>query len=257
MVYDVHILGLVIFKFCKLSKKQSMLDEFEIHVCSMVSQDNTQLHSKGMIYSQIRYTRYIPGIYQVYTRYILYIYHAKVSPLSCPPVLGSLRQRLPSDVLRFGHWEAAHTRLGPFKVPQLLPGVDLVNMLGQHHQHSSTQKRPSVCCCTYEEKLRLHISPESMEWEELRQGGPQPFQHREWEQVRACIPCEFPSIPWSQQSLSEVPQRGWRKLGQGNVLVSTIVASPPSTYGTEHTVEEQLGMQGCILSGSSSDSAAS
>ncbi len=40
MVHDIHILDLVIFKFCKLSKQQSMLDELEIHVHSMVFQDN-------------------------------------------------------------------------------------------------------------------------------------------------------------------------------------------------------------------------
>jgi hypothetical protein len=40
MVYAIHILGFVIFKFCRLSKKQSILDELEIHVCSMAFQDN-------------------------------------------------------------------------------------------------------------------------------------------------------------------------------------------------------------------------
>ena len=37
-----------------------------------------------------------------------------------------LRPGFPSDLLSFGHREAAHARLGPSKVPQ--PGVDLVNM---------------------------------------------------------------------------------------------------------------------------------
>ena len=48
------------------------------------------------------------------------------SLFSCPSALGSLRPGLPSDLLSFGHREAAHARLGPSKVPQ--PGVDLVNM---------------------------------------------------------------------------------------------------------------------------------
>ena len=48
------------------------------------------------------------------------------SLLSCPSALGSLRPGLPSDLLSFGHREAAHARLGSSKVPQ--PGVDLVNM---------------------------------------------------------------------------------------------------------------------------------
>jgi hypothetical protein len=48
------------------------------------------------------------------------------SPLSCPRSVGSLRPRLPSDLLSFGHREAAHVRQGQSNVPQ--PGVDLVNM---------------------------------------------------------------------------------------------------------------------------------
>jgi hypothetical protein len=48
------------------------------------------------------------------------------SLLSRPSALGSIRPGLPSDLLSFGHREAAHARLGPSKVPQ--PGVDLVNM---------------------------------------------------------------------------------------------------------------------------------
>jgi hypothetical protein len=48
------------------------------------------------------------------------------SPFSCPRSFGSLEPRVPSDLLGFGHREAAHVRLGPSKVPQ--PGVDLVNM---------------------------------------------------------------------------------------------------------------------------------
>jgi hypothetical protein len=62
--------------------------------------------------------------------YILCIYHAKVTcePANCPSALGSLRPGLPSlsELLRFGHIEAAHARLGPSKVQQ--SGVDLVNM---------------------------------------------------------------------------------------------------------------------------------
>ncbi len=46
------------------------------------------------------------------------------SRLSCPSALRSLGPGLPSDLLSFGHREAAYVRLGPSKVPQ--PGVDLV-----------------------------------------------------------------------------------------------------------------------------------
>ncbi len=96
----------------------------------------------------------IPGIFMVYSC-IYYAYTMRwslVSPLSCPSALGSLRPGLPSKLLSFGHKEAAHTRLGPSKVPQ--PGVDLVNMAAPPLDWASTtgidtQKRASVGCCTY------------------------------------------------------------------------------------------------------------
>ncbi len=43
MVYAIHILVLVIFKFCTLSKK---LDELEIHVRSMAFQDKYSIAVK-------------------------------------------------------------------------------------------------------------------------------------------------------------------------------------------------------------------
>ncbi len=126
MVYDIHILGLVLIQFCKLSKQQSMLDELKIHVHSMVCQDNYSIALKkhDLMSDRIRYkvyTRYIPCIYYTYT-----MLRPLASPLSCPDWFGSLRPRLPSGLLSFGHREAAHVRLGQSKVPQ--PGVDLVNM---------------------------------------------------------------------------------------------------------------------------------
>ncbi len=81
-------------------------------------------------------------IYKVYTMYIPCIYYAYAmrrslaSPLSCPSALGSLRPGLPSELLSFGHREAAHARLGPSKVPQ--PGVDLVNMAALLRGRAST-----------------------------------------------------------------------------------------------------------------------
>ena len=58
------------------------------------------------------------------------------SPLSCPSAFGSLKQGLPSELVSFGHREAAHARLGPSKVPQ--PGVDLVNMAAPPRVRAST-----------------------------------------------------------------------------------------------------------------------
>jgi hypothetical protein len=66
----------------------------------------TLSHLKGIIYCQTGYA-------------------SLVARLVAHP-LGSLRPRLPSELLSFGHRETAHARLGPSKVPQ--PGVDLVNM---------------------------------------------------------------------------------------------------------------------------------
>jgi hypothetical protein len=88
-----------------------------------------------MIYCRTRYTRDIPGIYHVYTRHIPCEGHL-LALLSCPSALGSLRPGLPSDLLCFGHREAAHARLGPSKVPQ--PGVDLVNMAAPPRGWAST-----------------------------------------------------------------------------------------------------------------------
>jgi hypothetical protein len=95
------------------------------------------------------YSRYIPSIYYAYT-----MRRSLASLLSCPSALGSLRLGLPSELLSFGHREAAHARLGQSKVPQL--GVDLVNMAAPPRDWASTtgigtQKRPSVGCCTYVE----------------------------------------------------------------------------------------------------------
>jgi hypothetical protein len=152
------MLGLVIFKFCQLSKqrKQSMLDELQIHhdVRSMTFQDNYWIALKrhDLLSDRICkvYFRYIPCINYAYTMRRLLASH-----LCCPSALGSLRPGLPSELLSFGHREAAHASLGPYKVPQ--PGVDLVNMAAPPRGRASTignsriQKRPSVGCSTYVE----------------------------------------------------------------------------------------------------------
>jgi hypothetical protein len=125
MVYAIHIPGFVIFKFCQLSNKQWMLEQVELHVHSIKFEDTYAFIPKIHVLLQDRiyqvYTRYIPGIYLVYT-----MRKSLASLLSRPSALGSIRPGLPSDLLSFGHREAAHARLGPSKVPQ--PGVDLVNM---------------------------------------------------------------------------------------------------------------------------------
>ncbi len=105
MVYALHKLVLMIFKFCKLPKKQVMLDKLEIHVCrllhSMVFQEKYSITLKrhtllsGRIYQV--YTRYIPGIYYAYTCDCLVAHrHLEASD----------RDSRPSDLLDFGHREA-------------------------------------------------------------------------------------------------------------------------------------------------------
>ena len=73
----------------------------------------------------------MPFIYYAYT-----MRRSLATQLSCPSVLGSIRLGLPSELLSFGHREAAHARLGPSKVPQ--PGVDLVNMAAPPRGRAST-----------------------------------------------------------------------------------------------------------------------
>ncbi len=112
-----------------------MLDELEINVRSMSFQDNYSITLN-------RHDLLSDRIYMVYTRYIPYIYYAYTmqrslaSPLSCPSALGSLRPGLPSELLSFGHREAAYARLGQSKVPQ--PGVDLVNIAAPPRGRAST-----------------------------------------------------------------------------------------------------------------------
>ncbi len=139
MVYAIHIPGSDIFKFCKLSKKQSMLDELEVQVHSMAFQDNHSIALK-------RHDLLSDRIYKVCSRYIPCIYYAYTmqwslaSPLSCQSALGSLRPGLPSELLSFCHREAAHERLGPSKVPQ--PGVHLVQVAFPSRKHGMSGTRP-------------------------------------------------------------------------------------------------------------------
>ncbi len=60
-----------------------------------------------------------------------------------------------------GGWLACTMHSAPSKrAASCWPGVGKLLPHGPHHWHSSTQKRPSVGCCTYVEQLRLHFRPE-------------------------------------------------------------------------------------------------
>ncbi len=94
-VYAIHIPGSEIFKFCKLSKKQLMLDELEIHVRSMAIQSNHSIALKrhDLLSDRIYKVclRYIPCIYYAYTRYVYGIYHVYTMNIPCD---GDLQARL-------------------------------------------------------------------------------------------------------------------------------------------------------------------
>jgi hypothetical protein len=153
MVCAIHTLVLVIFNFCKLWKKQSILEELQNMYAAWLFRKITWLHPKGMIYCQTGYTqaRYIPGIYHVCYVLLGYAYTMQwslASQHSCPSALGSLRPGLPSDlILSFSHREAAYARLGPSKVPQ--PGIDLVNMaappLGKAAPSAQPHSKATIC----------------------------------------------------------------------------------------------------------------
>ncbi len=83
-----------------------------------------------MFYSKPGYTWYmqcIPCIYHVYSSRKLL---ASAGPLCCPCTLGSIRPRLPSDPLSFGHREAAHARLEP------LWGTPVRYIIGIYHVYT-------------------------------------------------------------------------------------------------------------------------
>ncbi len=71
------------------------------------------------------------------------------------------------------------------------------------------------------------------------QGGPQPFRRRAWEQVVHPVNSfrfhDSSSLQAKFLKGAEENQVKW------NVLVGTVVAARRSTYGTQRTVEEQLG----------------
>jgi hypothetical protein len=69
--YAIHIPESVIFKFCQLSKTQWMSEEVEMHVRSKVFQDTNSILPESQGLQQV-------SIYQVYTWYIICIYHAEV-----------------------------------------------------------------------------------------------------------------------------------------------------------------------------------
>ncbi len=82
------------------------------------------MHSKGMIYCQTGYARYIPGICHVYTMHIPCEGHFRAFLVAHPRLEASDRDFL--RIFSVLATEAAHARLGPSKAPQ--PGVDFVTM---------------------------------------------------------------------------------------------------------------------------------
>jgi hypothetical protein len=62
MGYAIHILVIIIFKCCQLSKKECMLEELEMHVHSMAFKDTNTIVSKWHVLLKTGYTRDTPGI---------------------------------------------------------------------------------------------------------------------------------------------------------------------------------------------------
>ncbi len=221
-----------------------MLDELEIHVCSMACQDNHSIALKkhDLISDRIYQvcTRYIPCIYYTYT-----MLRTLARPLSCPRSFGSLRSRPPSDLLSFGHREAAHARLGPSKVPQ--PGVDLVNMAAPPRVRAraiGTAALKNVllsaavlmwnswgCISVQKAWNERNSAEEILNSSDIESGN------------RRGLVYPVNSL-WFHDTSS--PQAKFFKGAEENqvelnVFVATVVASHTSTYGTQCTVEEQLG----------------
>ncbi len=88
-----------------------------------------------MIYCQTGYTRDIPWILHLYTRYIPCEGHSRARFVAHPR-LEALDREFLQIFSVFGHREAAHARLRPSKVPQ--PGVDLINMAAPPRGRAST-----------------------------------------------------------------------------------------------------------------------
>ena len=69
--YAIHIPDTVMFKFRQFSQTKWMSEEVEMHVCSIAFQDTNSILPKSQVLQQV-------SIYQVYTWYMLCIYHAEV-----------------------------------------------------------------------------------------------------------------------------------------------------------------------------------
>ncbi len=195
-----------------------------------------------MIYCQTGYTRYIDGIYDVYTPCIYYAYTMRwslASPLSCTSALGSLRPGLQSELLSFGHREAAHARLGPSKVPQ--PGVDLVNMAARWARTIGTAALKSVLLSAAVLMwnswgcISIHIAWNEWNSAEDVLNPPDIECGNRWALVYPVNSFRFHD--------SSSPQAKFLKGAEENqvernVLVGTVEAASHSTYGTQRTMEE-------------------
>ena len=93
MVYTIHIPGLVICNFASLQRSNVCRRKWKCMYTAWHFRTPTHTHPKSHVLLKTGYT----------------MRKSRASLLSCPSALGSLRQGLPSELLSFGHREAAHT----------------------------------------------------------------------------------------------------------------------------------------------------
>jgi hypothetical protein len=249
MTYTKYMHGIcltyTIFKFCKLSKQQSMLGELEIHVRSMEFQDNYSIALK-------RHDLLSERIYKVYSRYKPCIYYAYTMrrslarPHRCPSALGSLRPGLPSELLSFGHREAAHARLGPSKAPQ--SGVDLVNMAAPPRGRASTIGTAalksvtillSVAVLMWNSWGCISVQKAWNEWNSAEEvlNTPDAESENRWGLVYPVNSFRFHDSSSPQAKLLKEAEENQV---ERNVLVWTVVAARRSTHGTQSTVPNEI-----------------
>ncbi len=186
----------------------------------------------------------IQGIYQVYTTYIPCLFQSLDSPgLLCGPhSFGSIGPGLPSDLLSLGHWEAAHARLGPSKIPQ--PGVDLVNLAAPPRGRARTIGTAALKSVPLSAAVLMWNSWGCISVQKARNSAKEVLNPSEVERGnRLGLIHPVNSFRFHDSSC---PQAKFLKGAEENqvernILVGTVEAARRSTYGTQCTVEEQLG----------------
>ncbi len=139
MLYAIHIPGLVIFQFWQLSKKQSMLDELEIHISSMAFQDNYWIALKRHDLLSDRkykvYSLYIPCIYYAYT-----MWWSLASPPTRSQSLSKMLCWVQNEMFTF-EIDSENALVG-CTLEHWRPGVELVKEIGNFRRLKMNENSP-------------------------------------------------------------------------------------------------------------------